>query len=110
MKHVMRLTGRHPYPENEGQIFLDDITLIREAMSYEEAHGFYEKMADYVIPKDTTTLVVYMSGLRILHSALAAVCARRCITLVTKWYVGEGDPKDPVNYTNRTKDPVRQFN
>lgn len=108
-KHVYALSGRHPFPENEGKIFPDDIELIREALDYSQAHELYERMADHTIPKDTTTLVVYMSGLKIFHSALAAVCYRRCITLVTLWYVGEGDPKDPNNYGNRTKDPTRRY-
>lgn len=108
-KHIMCLTGRHPFPENEGPLFPEDIELIRDALNYTEAHELYEKMAENIIPKDTTTLVVYMSGLKILHSALAAVCSRRCITLVTKWYQGEGDPKDSGSYGNRTKDPTRQY-
>lgn len=83
MKHIMKLTGRHVFPaECESQIYPDNISDISNAFDdFEEEITFLKKIADYAIPRDTTELVVFMSGYRRLAVALEEVCSSRCITL-----------------------------
>jgi hypothetical protein len=83
MKHIMKLTGRHVFPaECEAQIFPDNISDISDTFDdFEEEITFLKKMADYAIPRDTTELVVFMSGYRRLAVALEEVCSSRCINM-----------------------------
>lgn len=83
MKHIYRLTNRHIFPADvEGQIFPDNPESICEGIGdFEEQIAFFKRMANYAIPRDTTELIVYMSGFKRLAIALEEVCSERCIKL-----------------------------
>lgn len=116
MKHIMKLTGRHIFPaECEGQLFPDNVSDISDTFDdFEEEINFLKKMADYAIPRDTTELVVFMSGYRRLAVALEEVCSSRCITLKKmflrrdKEVVGDKQ-EDYVRVTAKTRDIINRM-
>lgn len=99
MKHVMALTGRHAFPSNEGEIFPSNNEEIMRSFDDGFAQEqFFARMLDTVIPKDTTELVVYCSGLQMFHKLIAQYCARKCIKLIALFWNRKGNECDPRSY------------
>ena len=87
MKKVMKLTSRHNFPkEATEQIFPDDVSWIISHLDDEHQQEVFRMRANLAIPEGTTELVVYMSGLARLHTALKEVCQARNINLTALWY------------------------